>query len=135
MISIKQASERTGLPAKTIRYYEDIGLVAPKRARNGYRVFPDADVHRLHFLGKARSLGFSLDHCRKLLALYDDSDRASADVRAVAREHVARIDLKIAELQAMRETLTHLIDHCAGDNRPDCLILGELSGDTPLSAS
>ncbi len=127
-ITIKQAAERTGLPAKTIRYYEDIGLVTPMRAENGYRVYLEADAHKLHFLSKARSLGFSIDECRKLLALYADTGRASADVKALAKDHVAEIDQKIAELQAMRKTLMHLISNCAGDDRPDCPILSELSG-------
>ena len=129
MISIKEAADLTGLPAKTIRYYEDIGLVMPMRAENGYRVFQEADAHKLHFLSKARSLGFSIDECRKLLALYADSERASADVKALAQDHVTEIDRKIAELQAMRKTLMHLITNCAGDDRPDCPILTELSGD------
>ncbi len=130
MISIKEAADLTGLPAKTIRYYEDIGLVMPMRAENGYRVFQEADAHKLHFLSKARSLGFSIDECRKLLALYADGDRASADVKALAKDHVAEIDRKIDELQTMRKTLMHLIANCAGDGRPDCPILTELSGDT-----
>lgn len=129
MISIKEAADLTGLPAKTIRYYEDIGLVMPMRAENGYRVFQETDAHKLHFLSKARSLGFSIEECRRLLALYADSDRASADVKALAKDHVAGIDQKIAELQAMRQTLMHLIDNCAGDDRPGCPILTELSGD------
>jgi Cu(I)-responsive transcriptional regulator len=129
MISIKEAADLTGLPAKTIRYYEEIDLVTPMRAENGYRVFLEADAHKLHFLSKARSLGFSIDDCRRLLALYADNDRASADVKALAKDHVTEIDRKIAELQAMRKTLMHLITNCAGDDRPDCPILTELSGD------
>lgn len=127
--SIKQAAEKTGLPAKTIRYYEDIGLVTPMRAANGYRAFRETDLHKLHFLSKARGLGFSIDDCRRLLELYADCDRASADVKALAKDHVAQIDLKIAELQAMRKTLMHLIANCAGDDRPGCPILSELSGE------
>jgi MerR family copper efflux transcriptional regulator len=129
MISIKEAADLTGLPAKTIRYYEEIGLVTPKRAENGYRVFLETDAHKLHFLSKARGLGFSIDECRRLLALYSDNDRASADVKALAKDHVADIDRKIAELQAMRKTLMNLIANCAGDDRPGCPILKELSGD------
>jgi Cu(I)-responsive transcriptional regulator len=129
MISIKEAADLTGLPAKTIRYYEEIDLVTPMRAENGYRVFLETDAHKLHFLSKARSLGFSIDDCRRLLALYADNDRASADVKALAKDHVTEIDRKIAELQAMRKTLMHLITNCAGDDRPDCPILTELSGD------
>ena len=126
-MNIGDVSERTGLPAKTIRYYEDIGLVRPARDTNGYRVFRDTDAHKLAFLGRARALGFSIEDCRTLLALYEDDDRASADVKAVATEHLHQIEDKIAQLQAMRDTLNELVHCCAGDNRPDCPILRDLA--------
>jgi len=126
-MNIGDVSERTGLPAKTIRYYEDIGLVRPARDTNGYRVFRDTDAHKLAFLGRARALGFSIEDCRTLLALYEDDDRASADVKAVATEHLHQIEDKIAQLQAMRDTLNELVHCCAGDNRPDCPILKDLA--------
>ena len=126
-MNIGDVSERTGLPAKTIRYYEDIGLVRPARDTNGYRVFRDTDAHKLAFLGRARALGFSIEDCRTLLALYEDDDRASADVKAVATEHLHQIEDKIAQLQAMRDTLNELVLCCAGDNRPDCPILKDLA--------
>ena len=126
-MNIGDVSERTGLPAKTIRYYEDIGLVRPARDTNGYRVFRDTDAHKLAFLGRARALGFSIEDCRTLLALYEDDDRASADVKAVATEHLHQIAEKIAQLQAMRDTLNELVRCCAGDNRPDCPILKDLA--------
>ncbi|MBV1867613.1 MAG: Cu(I)-responsive transcriptional regulator [Marinosulfonomonas sp.] len=126
-MNISQVAHKAGLPPKTIRYYEDIGLVKPPRDANGYRAFRDADLHKLAFLGRARSLGFSIDDCRRLLALYEDRDRASGDVKAVARQHLAQIEDKLAELSAMRDTLSHLIDCCAGDNRPDCPILADLA--------
>ncbi|MEM9966729.1 MAG: Cu(I)-responsive transcriptional regulator [Pseudomonadota bacterium] len=128
-MNISQASQATGLPSKTIRYYEDIGLIQADRHANGYRVFSDTDVHKLAFLARARSLGFPIDSCRSLLALYDDQDRASADVKRIAQAHLAEIDQKVAELKAMGQTLRHLIDTCAGDNRPDCPILDDLAGD------
>ncbi|MEQ9675214.1 MAG: MerR family DNA-binding protein, partial [Roseovarius indicus] len=118
---------RTGLPAKTIRYYEDIGLVRPARDSNGYRVFRETDAHKLAFLGRSRALGFSIEDCRTLLALYEDDDRASADVKRVASEHLHQIEEKIAQLQAMRDTLNELVRCCAGDNRPDCPILKDLA--------
>ena len=93
-MNIGDVAARCGLPAKTIRYYEDIGLVTPQRAANGYRSFRDSDLHKLAFLGRARSLGFTLDDCRSLLALYEDRGRASAEVKAIARDHLARIDRK-----------------------------------------
>ncbi len=125
-MNIKDAGKRVGLPPKTIRYYEDIGLVTPDRANNGYRDFSDAHLHKLTFLARARSLGFSIDDCRDLLALWEDQDRASGDVRAIAKEHLAAIEAKIAGLQDMRATLADLVQSCAGDARPDCPIIENL---------
>ena len=126
-MNIKDAALRTGLPPKTIRYYEDIGLVAPARRDNGYRDYSATDMHRLAFLGRARSLGFSIEDCRALLALYDDRERTSAEVREIARDHLHRIETKIAELEAMRDTLGGLVEACHGDTRPDCPILSDLA--------
>lgn len=128
-MNVKDVALLTGLPAKTIRYYEDIGLVAPQRSENGYRVFADRDVKRLQFVGRARSLGFSLDDCRLLLGLWDDRARASSEVRGLAKQHIAEIDRKLAELRDMRRTLSELIQSCHGDDRPDCPIIETLSGD------
>jgi len=125
-MNIGDVSKLAGLPAKTIRYYEDIGLVAPLREANGYRNFRANDMHKLAFLGRARALGFTIDDCRNLLALWDDQGRASSDVRAIAQQHLALIESKIADLQAIRDTLTHLVHECAGDDRPDCPILETL---------
>ncbi len=129
-MNISDVARRAGLPAKTIRYYEEIGLVRPGRSANGYRAFSETDLHKLNFLGRARALGFGIEDCRKLLALWEDTERASADVRRLATEHLARIDDKIAQLESMRETLGALIRDCAGDARPDCPILRDLSGGT-----
>ena len=125
-MNIGDASERSGLPAKTIRYYQDIGLLKPDRSENGYRDYSTADVHRLKFLQRSRSLGFSVEECRQLLSLYGDSHRESADVKAIAEVKLVEIDRKIAELVSLRETLRHLVDHCHGDERPDCPILDDL---------
>lgn len=127
-MNIGEVSTHTGLPVKTIRYYEDINLIKPLRDNNGYRRFRDQDIHKLNFLGRARTLGFTIEDCRTLLALYEDETRASYDVKRVARDHLAQIDAKIADLRGMRETLSHLIDACAGDDRPDCPILKDLGG-------
>jgi MerR family copper efflux transcriptional regulator len=127
-MNIGEAAKQSGLPAKTIRYYEEIGLVAPARAENGYRDFAGADIHRMQFLHRARGLGFSVEECRVLLALYDDKDRASADVRKLAEAHLEEIDNKIAELASLRQTLAHLVHACHGDDRPDCPILDDLAG-------
>ena len=127
-MNVGDAARRSGLPTKTIRYYEDIGLVAPARAGNGYRTYREEDVHRLAFLKRARGLGFSIEECRQLLALYGDRWRASHDVRKIAIGHVGTIEEKIRELQSMRTTLQKLIASCHGDHRPDCPILDDIAG-------
>lgn len=126
-MNIGDVSARSGLPVKTIRYYEEIGLVKPMRGENGYRAFAERDLHMLAFLGRARALGFTIEDCRTLLALYEDQSRASADVKRIANEHLTQIESKIVDLKAMRDTLSHLIEECAGDHRPDCPILENLS--------
>jgi len=128
-MNISDVAKRTGLPAKTIRYYEEIDLIRPARDTNGYRVFKDTDAHKLAFLGRARTLGFSIEDCRTLLALYEDETRASADVKRVAKDHLARIEEKLTQLESMHDTLTHLVQECAGDARPDCPILKDLAKD------
>lgn len=122
-MNIATAAARSGVPAKTIRYYEEIDLVRPPRGSNGYRTFREADVHKLLFIGRARALGFPIEDCRTLLALWEDEKRASAEVKRIAEGHLAAIDEKIADLQSMRDTLAHLVEHCRGDGRPDCPIL------------
>ena len=126
-MNIGTASDQSNLPAKTIRYYEEIGLIHPARDSNGYRSFSDADIHRLAFLNRARGLGFSIGDCRALLGLYDDQGRASEDVKRLASEHLTRIDARIAELQALRATVAGLVHACAGDGRPECPILDDLA--------
>jgi Cu(I)-responsive transcriptional regulator len=127
-MNIGDAAERSGLPAKTIRYYEDIRLLKPARGDNGYRDYSDQDVHRLRFLQRARSLGFSVEECRQLLSLYGDENRESAEVKAMAEGKLTEIDRKIAELLGMRRTLEKLVHSCHGDQRPECPILDELAG-------
>ena len=127
-MNISIAAERSGLPAKTIRYYEDIALVRPGRSENGYRDYSGADIHRLKFLHRARGLGFSIAECRHLLSLYEDRERASADVKRLALAKVDEIDRKIDELRSLRETLSTLAKHCQGNQRPDCPIIDDLAG-------
>ncbi|MFT4620757.1 MAG: MerR family copper efflux transcriptional regulator [Sulfitobacter sp.] len=127
-MNISDAASRTGLPVKTIRYYEEIGLVAPGRSANGYRAFGETDLHKLAFVGRARALGFSVGECRDLLRLYDDKARASGDVKRIAEAHLAEIDRKLGELGEMRRTLATLVSSCAGDHRPDCPILEGMAG-------
>ncbi|MCG6901980.1 MAG: Cu(I)-responsive transcriptional regulator [Rhodobacter sp.] len=132
-MNIGDVSARSGLPVKTIRYYEDIGLVKPMRGANGYRAFGEKDLHKLAFLCRARALGFTIEDCRALLALYEDQARASADVKRIAKQHLGQIDSKIDDLKTMRDTLSHLINECSGDQRPDCPILEDL-GNAPLAS-
>ncbi len=128
-MNVGAAARRSGLPAKTIRYYEDIGLISPLRADNGYRDYSNDDIHRLTFLRRARGLGFSIEDCRQLMALYRDKSRASHDVREIAKNHVTAIDEKVRELESMRATLQSLIHACHGDHRPDCPILADIAGE------
>jgi Cu(I)-responsive transcriptional regulator len=127
-MNISAAARMVNLPAKTIRYYEEIALVSPQRAENGYRDYSDNDVHQLRFLQRARGLGFTIDECRSLLSLYADKNRASADVKALATEKIKEIDRKIVELKSLRQTLGDLAQNCHGDQRPDCPIIDDLAG-------
>ena len=127
-MNIGLAAEQSGLPAKTIRYYEEIALIKPDRAENGYRDYSDTDIHMLRFLQRSRSLGFSIEECWLLLSLYEDDQRASADVKSVARGKIAEIDRKIDELKTLRRTLATLAENCHGDDRPDCPIIDDLAG-------
>lgn len=127
-MNIGTVSEKSGLPAKTIRYYEDIGLIRPDRRDNGYRDYSMDDVHRLRFLQRSRSLGFSVEECRQLLALYGDRDRESAEVKAIAAIKLGEIERKITELQGLHDMLKHLMASCHGDDRPECPIIDGLSG-------
>lgn len=128
MMKIGDAALKTELTEKTIRYYEEIGLVVPVRRENGYREFSEQDVLLLKFIARARKLGFSVDDCRQLLSLYSDRKRASKDVKRIAEEHLIEIDLKIKELSDMRDTLRHLVSTCQGNDRPDCPIINDLAG-------
>jgi len=128
-LTIGDAATRSGVPAKTIRYYEQIGLIRPaERGANQYRSYSEADVAMLRFVGRARRLGFSVQELKQLVALYRDRGRASADVKAIAVQHIARIDRKLAELQTVRAALADLAERCHGDALPDCPILDELAG-------
>jgi MerR family copper efflux transcriptional regulator len=128
-VTIGTAARRSGITIKMIRYYESIGLIAPAdRTEANYRTYDARDINRLEFVKRARGLGFSLDEIRQLLALWDDSSRASAEVKALATSHVAELDARIAALKSMRRTLAHLAERCDGDERPDCPIIDDLAG-------
>jgi len=127
-MQIGTAAEQSRVSPKTIRYYESVGLIAPaRRTASGYREYGERDVQTLRFIQRSRSLGFSVSDVSRLLNLWQDRDRQSARVKALANRHVTEIDRKMAELRGMRETLVHLIARCHGDDRPDCPILEDLA--------
>lgn len=128
-MNIGQAANATGVSAKMIRYYEEIGLIRPPhRTDSNYRVYGDDEVHVLRFIRRARTLGFSIEETSALLALWQDKTRASGEVRDIAAGHISALETKIAELQSMVGTLKHLVHCCHGDDRPDCPILDDLAG-------
>lgn len=129
LLNIGEAAQTSGVSAKMIRHYEDIGLI-PKAGRtgSGYRVYRQPDVHRLRFVRRARDLGFPMKEIEALLGLWNDRRRASSEVKRLTTKHIADLDRKITELQAMRRTLAELSRHCHGDHRPDCPILDDLAG-------
>ena len=127
-MNIGAAATAAGLPTKTVRYYADIGLVEPpSRTGAGYRSYDESAVRKLSFVRRAREFGFSIDECRGLLALYEDSNRSSADVKRIAQARLAEIERKQRELQFLHDDLAHLVDACAGDSRPDCPIIDRLA--------
>lgn len=123
-MNIGETAKASGVSAKMIRYYEQIGLITPAhRTEASYRTYGETDIHTLRFIRRARDLGFSVEQMRSLLALWRDHSRASADVKALALAHIAELERKQAAIAAMTATLKHLVSHCHGDNRPDCPIL------------
>ncbi len=128
-MNIGEAASTTGVSAKMIRHYEEIGLIrAAGRTGAGYRIYGPKDLSTLSFIRRARDLGFSVAQIRGLLALWQDRARASADVKRIASEHVEEMKVKMRLLEEMVRTLEHLSAHCHGDDRPDCPILEELAG-------
>lgn len=127
-LSIGDAATLTGVPAKTIRYYESTGLIPPaERASNGYRIYGERAVHLLRFVKRARDLGFSVEKVGQLLELWANENRASSEVKRLAVAHLEEIDSKIASLEELRTTMQTLIECCHGDDRPDCPILEDLA--------
>ena len=127
-MNIGQAAQASGVNAKSIRYYESIGLIArADRSRAGYRQYSDTEVQTLRFIRRSRDLGFSVERIKTLLGLWKDRDRKSADVKSLARQYVAELERDIEKLQSIRDQLLHLSDCCHGDNRPNCPILDELA--------
>lgn len=128
-MNIGQASKASGVSTKMIRYYDEIGLVQPaSRTDSNYREYDDRQINELRFIKRARSLGFSMEEITQLLSLWRDRSRPSREVKAISDRHLAELDARIAEMQAMADTLRHLSHCCAGDDRPDCPILVDLTG-------
>ncbi len=128
-MNIGNASKMSGVPAKTIRYYESVGLIPPAgRTANGYRDYDKKDVEVLRFIKRSRSLGFSVSEVSSLLDLWLNGGRASADVKSIATKHIDAVEQKIAEMQSILDTLKNLTKCCHGDDRPDCPILDDLAG-------
>jgi Cu(I)-responsive transcriptional regulator len=128
-MKIGEASAASGVSQRMIRHYEKIGLMpAAARRHSGYRDYDERDLHTLCFIGRARDLGFPIEEIRKLLALWHDRDRSSADVKALALARAAELKRKARELEEMRKSLENLAARCHGDDRPDCPILGGLQG-------
>ena len=126
-MNIGDAARASGVSVKMIRHYEAIGLIEAARSDNGYRVYGARDVAVLRFIRHARDLGFPLEDVRRLLALWRDRGRASAEVKRLALAHVAALETKADSLRSMASSLRHLADHCHGDDRPDCPILEDLA--------
>ena len=127
-MNIGQASRATGVSTKMIRYYESVGLIRPAdRTESNYRDFGDREINELRFVRRARTLGFSVDEIQQLLSLWRDRSRPSREVKVIAQQHIAALDRRIAEMQTMTGTLRELARCCAGDDRPDCPILADLS--------
>lgn len=132
MMNIGEASRASGVSAKMVRYYEATGLLAAaRRSAGNYRTYSEADVHTLRFVRRARDLGFDMASIARLLALWRDEHRSSAEVKAIAESHIAALRERIAQMQAMLRTLEHLAHHCHGDARPDCPILDDLAAPSP----
>tara|TARA_R110002096_G_scaffold436021_1_gene665203 strand:+ start:74451 stop:74864 length:414 start_codon:yes stop_codon:yes gene_type:complete len=128
LLAIGEVAAKTGVSAKTIRYYESTGLIpAAGRAANGYRMYGERAVHLLRFVKRARDLGFSVEKVSELLALWADEHRESSEVRKLAVAHLGEIESKILALQELGATMRTLIDCCHGDDRPDCPILENLA--------
>ena len=127
-MNIGKAAKLSGLTVKAVRYYSDIGIIKPNVAVDtGYRDFSESDLAKLQFVAKARKFDFSLDDCRELLALYENTERSSKEVKALTLEKIAEIDVKLIELNMLKGQLSALASACQGDDRPDCPILDALS--------
>jgi MerR family copper efflux transcriptional regulator len=127
-VAIGEAAQRSGVSARMVRHYEGLGLLpAVARTESGYRQYGEADIHTLRFIKRSRDLGFSMEEITELVGLWHNRRRASASVKRIAQKHLGELEQRIADMQAMRNTLYHLVHCCHGDARPDCPILDDLS--------
>ena len=130
MMNIGEAAKASGVSAKMIRHYEEVGLLArAERSESGYRLYREADVHTLRFIRHARDLGFPLAVIGELVGLWQNRRRSSRVVRAVAQAHIEDLERKAKDILAMKATLEHLVHCCNGDDRPDCPIIEQLAGE------
>ena len=130
-MNIGKAALLSGLSVKTVRYYSDIGIIEPhKDSRSGFRAYTETEVAKLQFIGKARKFNFNINECRDLLALYENKNRSSKEVKSLTLEKISEIDEKLEELHSLRDQLKTLVEACKGDNRPNCPILDALSNQT-----
>lgn len=132
-MNIGAAAQASGISAKMVRHYEEIGLI-PKARRTyaGYRMYTQSDVHTLRFIKQSRNLGFSIEKIGQLLALWQNRSRTSRKVKELARAHIQELEERIREIQDMKRTLDRLVKHCHGDDRPDCPILEGLEKTLPV---
>ena len=127
-MNIGEAAKKSGLSVKTVRYYDEINLIKPiKNKATNYRHYTTADLAKLQFIGKARRFNFSIKECKELLSLYENQNRSSKEVRNLTLTKIAEIDLKLTELENLREQLSHLVNCCKGNERPECPIIDELA--------
>ena len=127
-MNIGKAAKLSGLTVKAVRYYSDVGVIKPYvTVDTGYRDFSEPDLAKLQFVAKARKFNFSLNDCRELLTLYENTERSSKEVKALTLEKIAEIDIKLTELNILRDQLSSLASACHGDDRPECPILDALS--------
>ena len=128
MLTINDASKRTNLPVKTIRYYDEVGLVlATGRTPAGYRLYDDRSCQKLGFVQRARQFNFSIEECRELLSLYEDHGRPSRDVKKITLSKLALLQKQLDDLTTLTLELQTLANQCTGDDRPDCPILNDFS--------
>ena len=133
-MNIGEAARRSGVSAKMVRHYESLGLLPQvHRSDSGYRQYSEAEVHTLRFIKRGRDLGFSMAEIAELVSLWHNRRRASASVRRIAQKHADDLAQRIAAMQAMQQTLAHLVHCCHGDERPECPILDDLAGQAPKS--